>query len=486
MKTRVAIWAAVSSKPQAADDKTSLQDQENLGRQYAEKIGGEVVRIYKVPGHTRDIVFWHEAEAEMPAYRQLREDIAAQNFDILWVLDPDRLGRDPALSNQVVSLIEKAGAQLHLSSGDYSIGEDSSAHRYLFAIQAVRAGEDQKKRRQYHEFGMRARIKRGLPSSNWPHGYEPIRSAAGKVVGGRFRVGEIEAVQLATELFLDGQGFHSIAIVLNESPYMPRKAGRWRYSTVRAMMNNDTYAGLVAHGGTQTTEPSNKFPALWDEETYRAILRERDRRHRGGSSPASPVSGIVICAQCGCHMVSLMYTRVAHPYRIFRCRTHVNKRVTGKGCHSNQIKESVIIAVLEDALRELAKPGSLEVALESAQPARSVLIEAVEQAQTHVETIKEKQYRLAVLAEDQILDVDAVARRTAELAKQLQAADKILTGATQQLMALPDYDSRRASLAEALALPDLHSRPMDVTRGILHRAGLRVLVRNRQIERIEF
>lgn len=115
MKPRVAIWAAVSSKPQAADDKTSLQDQEDLGRQYAEKIGGEVVRIYKVPGHTRDIVFWHEAEAEMEAYRELRQDIEAGNFDTLWVLDLDRLGRDPALSNQVVSLVEKAARAFHLS-----------------------------------------------------------------------------------------------------------------------------------------------------------------------------------------------------------------------------------------------------------------------------------------------------------------------------------------------------------------------------------
>ena len=38
MKTRVAIWAAVSSKPQAAEDKTSLDDQENLGRQFTKSL----------------------------------------------------------------------------------------------------------------------------------------------------------------------------------------------------------------------------------------------------------------------------------------------------------------------------------------------------------------------------------------------------------------------------------------------------------------
>ena len=32
---RVAIWTAVSSKPQAADDKTSLAEQERRGREFA-------------------------------------------------------------------------------------------------------------------------------------------------------------------------------------------------------------------------------------------------------------------------------------------------------------------------------------------------------------------------------------------------------------------------------------------------------------------
>ena len=38
---RIAIWCAVSSKPQAADDKTSLQDQEAAGRKFAAALGAQ-------------------------------------------------------------------------------------------------------------------------------------------------------------------------------------------------------------------------------------------------------------------------------------------------------------------------------------------------------------------------------------------------------------------------------------------------------------
>ncbi len=74
---RVAIWAAVSSAEQATPDKTSLAEQERLGREFAGAIGGQVVRVYCVPGHSRDLVLWAEAEQHMPAYRELRQDMRA-------------------------------------------------------------------------------------------------------------------------------------------------------------------------------------------------------------------------------------------------------------------------------------------------------------------------------------------------------------------------------------------------------------------------
>jgi tetratricopeptide (TPR) repeat protein len=35
--------------------------------------GGDVVAVYLVPGHSRDIIFYHDAEAAMPAYRRCAE-----------------------------------------------------------------------------------------------------------------------------------------------------------------------------------------------------------------------------------------------------------------------------------------------------------------------------------------------------------------------------------------------------------------------------
>ena len=47
---RVGVWCAVSSRPQAKEEKTSLADQEKAGREFADALDAQVERVYRVPG----------------------------------------------------------------------------------------------------------------------------------------------------------------------------------------------------------------------------------------------------------------------------------------------------------------------------------------------------------------------------------------------------------------------------------------------------
>ena len=55
-------------------------------------VGGDVVAVYKVPGHSRKYIFYTDAEKEMAAYRQLREGPEARMFDVLWCRARGRVG----------------------------------------------------------------------------------------------------------------------------------------------------------------------------------------------------------------------------------------------------------------------------------------------------------------------------------------------------------------------------------------------------------
>ena len=269
---RVGIWTAVSSREQAADDKASLPDQEQAGRDLAAALNACVVAVYRVPGHTRDIWDWHEAETDIPAYRALREDLQAGRLDLLWILDPDRAGRDPALAQQMFSLANKSGCEIYTATAPHPIGQQSPGHRYLYAIQAVRAGEDQALRvRRYHS-GMTNRVHvRGLIPNNCPFWLDPVRDpVTGKTTAYRLN-DRAAALDLLTGLYLAGESYTEITRRLNASPYPPPAAGRWCVSTVRHILTHDTPAGLISLAGVPRPEPSPAVPARWDPATFAAV-----------------------------------------------------------------------------------------------------------------------------------------------------------------------------------------------------------------------
>jgi len=481
---RVALWCAVSSKPQAADDKSSLQDQEAAGRKFATALEAHVVRVYTVPGHTRDLIFWHDAEADMPAYRQLRQDVEDRAFDVLFALDPDRLGRDPALSNQVISLVEKSGAEVYLASAPHPVGHPTTGQRYLYAIQTVRSGEDQTRRIAAHRRGITYRVQRGLVACHWPLGYRPVRNAKGKTIGAEPDPDLAPAVLLTTRLFLAGETYAAIRIALNDSPYHPPKSRTWGYSTVWKILHNDTYAGFPHWNDVTLTEPSPLYPALWDPDTYAAILRERARRttHRYEKGDGSPVAGIAFCRRCGHPMTRyLSHGR----YYALRCSKHNQKSLTGRPCHYNYILESDVISALADFLQELAGPAALDHALSQIDDVAPLERDLAEVAR-HLEDLARRRERLALALAAGQMDLQIYRTTDDRLLADVTTLETERTHHQQLIAAAPDLDARRDALQSlAQMFPDLVAHaPAPRVRTLLQNAGLRIEIESGAITSI--
>lgn len=484
MKPRVAIWCAVSSPRQAHIDKDSLPLQEKDGIAYASVHDASVVAVYQVPGHSRRYGFLHEAEQDIEAYRRLHEDCNAQAFDVLWCRERSRLGRTRALIAQVEYLVtEIGGAEVLSAKMPHRVGQHGSREKLISAIEGWEAEDEIDQLVERYLFGIQGRVKRGLHPSNWPHGYRGVKNGKGKTAGAEFVPGEIEAVELATSLFLQGVGYGEIAQALNASPWRPRRASGWRLSTVRGMMLNDVYAGIISFKDTMTPEPSEHFLALWDPETHSQIIRERGRRKRGGSPRVSPVSGILVCNRCGWVMAAIG----RKTYVAFRCAKHQRAYINGEPCHNNIIREDTVIDHLEKGFRELATPGALEEALEAALPGRLALEDAVGQAQQQVEAIKERKRRIVRAIHSGVISDDAETREVAlELEEALTAAQTQLHMVRDRLTKTPDQDAQRSALAYFITHPDLRAEPMDQVRARLQQAGVKVYVEDRQIVRVAF
>lgn len=471
---RVAIWSAVSSKPQA--EKTSLSDQEEAGRRFAASLDGHVVAAYVVPGHSRDLIFWTDAEENIPAYRQLREGCERGDFDVLWALDPDRLGRDPALSSQVISLVEKSGAEVYLASAPHPVGQATAGHRYIYAIQSVRAQEDQSLRVKRHRFGTKGRIERGLPANHWPLGYVPIRDPeTGQTTGGELDPNLAPAVEQATRLFLAGETYNEIRRRLEASPHRPPIVARWSHSTVYKILHNDTYAGYPSWGEYTAPEKSVRYPALWDEETYSAILRERERRAHDpyAKREGSPLSGVAFCARCG-HRMSRHNPR-ERTSRL-RCAKHAQTSVTGEPCHANYLKEEHVIAALGDYLRYLRdNPNAIAQILSN--PSNTADQEQrLRQIEDLLTDLDQRRERLALALAAGQMDGPIYRRADDQLLEQVDALGIEHRGLEKRVAATPDLAERRRALTSlAQIFPELIQKaPATRVRALIQKAGLRI------------
>jgi site-specific DNA recombinase len=405
----------------------------------------------------------------------LREDVESGAIDVLWCYDPDRLGRDPALAQAVASLTDKNGVDLYVASGDYKLNSGNTPQRFMFSMQSTQGGVEQAKRKYRHKFGMESRIKNGLPNATWPYGYRPVRDRSGEVIGGEFDPSEIGAMHLATRLFLQGVGYKSITKVLNESQWKPRRGDYWRDGNVWKLMRNAFFAGYVHRNNVVNEEPSDKYPLLWDAETWGAIQAEHRRRKRGGKGPASCVSGVAYCARC--ETVMIVAGRYTDGAVRFVCHTHKRSWIGTPTCHPNTTKEDIIIEVVEALLEELRKtPGLIEKMVMAALPEEQELRATVEESTTELEKLYEQQKRLGLAVATGTISTAVARAADEELTGKVRAVEATRIQAEHKLAGLPDLETRCQQVREALKFVRLRDYDHLKVRAALMRAGIKVMV----------
>jgi site-specific DNA recombinase len=105
-------------------------------------------------------------------------------------------------------------------------------------------------------------------------GYNGSRAPYGYTYSdGAFHTDDAQAAivrRIFTE-FLTGSTMKDIATRLTAQAIPTKQGGKWDASTIRYILRNGAYAGLVQWGGMEET-PGTLHPAIVSEETYRAAL----------------------------------------------------------------------------------------------------------------------------------------------------------------------------------------------------------------------
>lgn len=268
-----------------------------------------------------------------PALERLRDAVAIQELDCLYVLDPDRLARRYAY--QVLLMDEFRNHGIQVIFLNHQIGQ-SAEDQLLLQVQGIIAEYERAKILERSRRGKRQAAQSGKIAvlSGAPYGYRYVSKQDG---GGQARYEVIlDQARVVRQIFqwiaLERVSIGEVCRRLTTAGERTRTGKtNWDRSVIWGMLKNPAYKGTAAFGKTRSTAmqarlrpqrgaaaqprrpistedvPSQDWllipvPALVSEELFDLVQqqleenRHRARQHKHGASYL--LQGLLVCEQC--------------------------------------------------------------------------------------------------------------------------------------------------------------------------------------------
>lgn len=429
-KKRVALYIRVSTQEQAADG-YSIQAQEQVGREYAERMGYEVVKVYIDEGESG------KSTKHRLAYQQMMKDAKLGIFDLVVIWKLTRLGR-----NMLDTLITVEELLL------YSIGLHSISEQFDITNSTGKL--------MLQLLGSFAEFERNQISENVQMTMQSLVRDQKRYAGGR-RLGyisgedatgkkqlliepeEAKIIQLVYAKYLGGEGYRAIANYLNRQGYQTVKKNNFSTTAVKDILHNKIYGGYLEYArylnwDTKRRKGKNPNPILVkgehqpiiDEQTYQAVQERislEDRSPQWNQSGENLLTGLLRCPECGAPMAASNVTNtvkggIKKRIRYYSCSQFRNKGASV--CHANSIRadkaEAFVAARLKEIiqnpiiLKQLVKDLNQELVDQIKPLEQEVAVISVER-----EEIIGKLTRLYEAVEDSPELLDSVKERLEEL-----------------------------------------------------------------------
>lgn len=313
-KKRVYCLYRVSTDKQvdySANHEADIPMQRKACHRFAEKMGWTIIHEEQEDG-----VSGHKIRAENRDKVQLIKEHAKQGkFDVLLVFMFDRIGRIADETPFVVEWFVKHGIEVW-STQEGEQRFDNHTDKLLNYIRFWQADGESEKTSIRTRTSLRQIVEEGhFKGGCAAYGYDLVKS-------GRFnkkkhelydlQVNETEAavVRIIFDKYVnEGYGAQRIATYLNEHGYRARTGKPWHHATIRGMLCNLTYTGVLRCGESRSEMLPHlqiilpgQFEAAQDIRKARANKAETVRTVPLNTRGKSLLSGNVFCGHCGARL----------------------------------------------------------------------------------------------------------------------------------------------------------------------------------------
>ena len=296
---RAAIYARVSDKSQAEEDKTSIAEQTGDMEAYCEQKGLTVTARYREVGRG-----WSK---KRPEFQRMLADARKGRFDTIVCWKSDRLSRGMYPAAALMEVVE--AHQIRLEAVMDAI--DMKTFGLMAAIGKIELDNF----RERSTMGKRGTAKQGrVPTGNLPYGYRIGDDGRPEVIEE-----QAEVVRRIFHMYVhEGMRAYSIAVQLTEEE-IPTQSGKllWLQSRVHHILGNATYTGSWVYGKYRhvATEDGMKIhdqprdtwieipvPQVIDDETWeraQKLKKQRSRRAKRNTKVLHLLQHLLKCGECG-------------------------------------------------------------------------------------------------------------------------------------------------------------------------------------------
>jgi len=326
-KIRVAIYLRVSTLKQAEDEKVSIPEQkDSIVLEINRHSNWENICIYDEGGNSGSKM---ETRNE---FERMTNDCKQGKFDLIIAWNTDRLARNVDEMTAYRTEMRQCGVQITTVIEPSTVVDPrtltpkfKSQEKILNFFNDWKAEADNETRVARFGLGKIGKAKKGINPCKVGCGYrkmvvyengDPDKKREEDVVI------EKEAIIIREIYFIydtKGWGFRRIADHLNLKGILSPKGGLWSYSTIKYILQNPTYTGLVRWGwrlskskesrtrlrqGHEGIIVQGKHKPIIEPEQFQRVQDKMIIRARlGGRAVASKglLSGLIFCGRCGGH-----------------------------------------------------------------------------------------------------------------------------------------------------------------------------------------
>ena len=290
--TPVAIYTRVSTDEQA-EKGLSLSAQKRACRQFAASRNWTVVEIYEDPGYSGK-------NDKRPGFQNMLAGARKEEFKILLVHKLDRFSR--SIENTLKNFSELNSHDVTLASVSEEFDYSTPMGRMFFHMMAVFAQWYLENLSAETTKGKYERVRKGLHNGRLPFGY----SIGGEKKPAVVVPAEAAIVKKAFELYSTGEyADRQIAVYLMEQGFRTRRGRNWSKDTVREMLQNDFYYGVITYRDEKWV---GKHEPILDKSLFEKCIAVRQQRARRPKSYSTKpkrfylLQRLVRCNQCGYHL----------------------------------------------------------------------------------------------------------------------------------------------------------------------------------------